>query len=147
MARGILAGRPRPLAGPAPSPACVRGTQSAIHPAISDSSGFHAFSPLSHEELTQGLSLSPEKGCQESQREGLAGTRLGGWGQAGLHPAPVPAPTPSCPELLRIRTGAMRLVCALRLTANLWLCLHGESMSTGLGTSVHMLCVSGNTQR
>lgn len=27
---------------------------------------------LSREELTQGLSLRPEKGCQESQREGLA---------------------------------------------------------------------------
>lgn len=88
---GILAGRPRPgpRVGAAPSPArnCGRGEQSSIHPATSGSSGFHPLFPLSHEEqssLAQGLSFRPEKGCQTSQREGLAGTRWEGrrrrWG-------------------------------------------------------------------
>lgn len=53
---GMPAGRPwpGPRVGSAPSPARKggRGKQSSIHPATSDSSGFHPLFPLSHEELT-----------------------------------------------------------------------------------------------
>lgn len=108
----------------APGPACdcAGGKQSAIHPTVSDSSEFQSLFPLSHEELTRGLSLRPEKGCREPQREGLAGARLEGRGGGGPpslgSPTPPPHPHPLAPKRLRIRTAWLWLVCASSL-ANL----------------------------
>lgn len=123
MACGILAGRP--LVGSTPSRArdCVRVNKALFIQLFPIPLDFVPFS-LSHEEHAQGLSLRPEKGCQESQREGSAGTRLEGSGEAGgggslpLHPCPAHPLTlwpPSSWESEQPRCGRFVQLCS-RLT-------------------------------
>lgn len=121
----------------APSSRLCAREQSAIHPTVSDSSGFRSFFPSPMK--------SSLRACHSGQKRGVSCPRGRGWLGPDWREAPLPRgaphPHPLASKLLGMGAASLRSVGGTLPKADLWLCVRGERVSTGVVMSARMLCV------